>query len=141
MGLFDEQIARKPNKYVWTQEFIDRIWHGFWTPNEFDFRSDYGQFKTSLNDQERQIIVRTLSAIGQVEIAVKRFWAQLGNTFRHPSMYDLGYWMAATEVTHNLAYEKLLEVLRLGDVFEENLKEPVVRNRVAYLRKYLDQVY
>lgn len=141
MGLFDEQIARKPNKYVWTQEFIDRIWHGFWTPNEFDFRSDYGQFKTSLNDQERQIIVRTLSAIGQVEIAVKRFWAQLGDTFRHPSMYDLGYAMANTEVIHNMAYEKLLETLHLGDVFEQNLKEPVVRNRVTYLRKYLDRVY
>jgi ribonucleoside-diphosphate reductase beta chain len=71
---------------------------------------------------------------------VKRFWAQLGNTFPHPSMYDLGYWMAATEVTHNLAYEKLL-TLRLGDVFEENLEEPVVRNRVDYLRKYLDRAY
>lgn len=139
--LFDEQIARKPNNYPWTQEFIDRIWAGFWTPNEFDFKADYGQFKTELTDQERQIIVRTLSAIGQIEIAVKRFWAQLGTTFKHPSMSDLGYWMAATEVTHNLAYEKLLETLRLGDVFEENLKEPVVRNRVEYLRKYLGRVY
>ncbi|MCP1757723.1 ribonucleotide-diphosphate reductase subunit beta [Bradyrhizobium elkanii] len=139
--LFEEQIARKPNLYPWTQEFIDRIWAGFWTPNEFDFKADYGQFKTELTDQERQVIVRTLSAIGQVEIAVKRFWAQLGNNFPHPSMSDLGYWMAATEVTHNLAYEKLLETLRLGDVFEQNLKEPVVRNRVDYLRKYLDRVY
>jgi ribonucleoside-diphosphate reductase beta chain len=119
--LFEEQIARKPNLYPWTQDFIDKIWAGFWTPNEFDFRADYGQFKTDLNDQERQIIVRTLSAIGQVEIAVKRFWAQLGTTFPHPSMSDLGYWMAATEVTHNLAYEKLLETLHLGDVFAENL--------------------
>ena len=139
--LFDEQIARKPNAYPWTQEFMDRIWAGFWTPNEFDFKADYAQFKTELTDQERQVIVRTLSAIGQVEIAVKRFWAQLGNNLPHPSMYDLGYWMAATEVTHNLAYEKLLETLRLGDVFEKNLKEPVVRNRVDYLRKYLDRVY
>jgi ribonucleoside-diphosphate reductase beta chain len=117
------------------------MWSGFWTPNEFDFKADYGQFKTELTDQERLIIVRTLSAIGQVEIAVKRFWAQLGNTFPHPSMYDLGYAMANTEVIHNLAYEKLLETLRLGDVFEQNLKEPVVRNRVEYLRKYLDRVY
>lgn len=139
--LFEEQIARKPNLYPWTQEFIDRIWAGFWTPNEFDFKADYGQFKTELTDQERQVVVRTLSAIGQVEIAVKRFWAQLGNTFPHPSMYDLGYAMANTEVIHNLAYEKLLETLRLGDVFEQNLKEPVVRNRVDYLRKYLDRVY
>lgn len=137
MPLFDEQIARKPNHYPWTQEFIDRIWAGFWTPNEFDFKADYAQFKNDLTDDERQIVVRTLSAIGQIEIAVKKFWAQLGDHFRHPSISDLGFAMANSEVIHNQAYEKLLDTLRLGNVFEENLKEPVVAARVGYLRKYL----
>lgn len=141
MGLFDEQIARKPNAYPWTQDFIDRIWAGFWTPNEFNFKGDYGQFYSELTEQERQVIVRTLSAIGQVEIAVKRFWAQLGTNLPHPSLSDLGYAMANSEVIHNQAYEKLLDTLRLGHVFEENLREPVVRNRVAYLRKHLSKVY
>ncbi|SER28209.1 ribonucleoside-diphosphate reductase beta chain [Faunimonas pinastri] len=139
--LFQEQVARKPNLYPWTQEFIDKIWAGFWTPNEFDFKADYAQFKTEMVDDERQIVVRTLSAIGQIEIAVKRFWAQLGENLPHPSMSDLGFAMANTEVIHNQAYEKLLDTLRLGDVFEENLKEPVVKGRVDYLRKYLKGVY
>lgn len=139
--LFEEQIARKPNLYPWTQEFIDKIWAGFWTPNEFNFKADYSQFKTVMSPQEQQVIVRTLSAIGQVEIAVKRFWADLGRNLPHPAMSDLGYAMANTEVIHNQAYEKLLDVLRLGDVFEENLKEPVVKNRVNYLRKHLAKVY
>jgi ribonucleoside-diphosphate reductase beta chain len=139
--LFEEQIARKPNLYPWTQDALDRIWAGFWTPNEFDFISDYGQFKVNMTDQERQIIVRTLSAIGQIEIAVKTFWAQLGTVFPHPSMSDLGYWMSATEVTHNLAYEKLLDTLRITDIFEENLKEPAIAGRVGYLRKHLGKVY
>lgn len=141
MGLFDEQIARKPNLYPWTQEFIDRIWAGHWTPNEFNFKGDYGQFKTAMTDQERTIIVNCLSAIGQVEIAVKTFWARLGDNFPHPSMFDLGYAMANTEVIHNQAYEKLLDVLQLGDVFEENLKNPTVLGRISYLRKYLKKVY
>lgn len=139
--LFEEQVARKPNLYPWTQEFIDRIWAGHWTPNEFNFKGDYGQFKSDLTDEERSIIVNCLSAIGQVEIAVKTFWARLGDNFPHPSMYDLGYAMANTEVIHNQAYEKLLDVLRLGDVFEENLKNPVVKGRIDYLRKYLKKVY
>jgi ribonucleoside-diphosphate reductase beta chain len=141
MGLFDEQVARKPNLYPWTQEFIDRIWAGHWTPNEFNFRGDFGQFKSDLNDTERGMIVNCLSAIGQVEIAVKTFWARLGDNFPHPSMYDLGYAMANTEVIHNQAYEKLLDVLHLGDVFEENLKNPIVKGRIEYLRKYLKKVY
>lgn len=141
MGLFDAQVGRKPNNYPWTQEIIDALWTSHWTPNEFNFRSDYGQFQTELTDQERQIIVRTLSAIGQIEIAVKRFWGDLGKNFPHPAMSDMGFVMANNEVIHNLAYEKLLDVLNLQHVFDETLKEPVIAGRVEYLRKYLDRVY
>ena len=43
---------------------------------------------------------------------------------------DLGYVMANTEVIHNNAYERLLEVLGLQDVFEENLKLDFIEGRV-----------
>ena len=56
--LFEEQISRKPDLYPWTKPFIDAIWKGFWTPDEFNFRSDYSQFKTDLTAQEQEIIVR-----------------------------------------------------------------------------------
>jgi ribonucleoside-diphosphate reductase beta chain len=79
--IFDEQISRKPNHYNWTEEFIDSMHNGFWTDKEFSFKSDIQQFKVNLTDQEREIIVRTLSAIGQIEVAVKTFWAKLGKTF------------------------------------------------------------
>lgn len=139
--LFEEQVARKPNLYPWTQEFIDSIWSSFWTPNEFNFQGDYGQFHADLNDEERQIVVRSLSAIGQVEIAVKKFWSRLGDNLPHPGLADLGMVMANSEVIHNQAYEKLLDVLGLGDIFQENLQEPVVQGRISYLRKHLSEVY
>lgn len=139
--LFEEQISRKPDLYPWTKQFIDAIWQGFWTPDEFNFRSDYGQFKTDLTEREREVVVRTLSAIGQIEVAVKTFWADLGKNLPHPSLRDLGFAMANSEVIHNLAYEKLLEVLQLTHVFEQNLNEEVIRGRVNYLRKYLNKVY
>jgi len=139
--LFEEQISRKPDLYPWTKEFIDSIWSGFWTPEEFNFSSDYSQFKTEMTDQERQVLVRALSAIGQIEVAVKTFWANLGDNLPHPSIRDLGYAMANSEVIHNMAYEKLLDVLGLQHVFEENLKNPVIAGRVDYLRKYLKKVY
>ena len=120
--IFEEQIARKPDYYSWANEFIHAIHSGFWTVNEFNFKSDVQQFKVTLSDQEREIIVRTLSAIGQIEIAVKKFWAKLGENLPHPSLSDLGYVMANTEVIHNNAYERLLDVLGLNAIFEENLK-------------------
>lgn len=139
--IFDEQISRKPNRYPWTEEFIESMHSGFWTDKEFNFSSDVHQFKTILNEQERQIIVRTLSAIGQIEVAVKTFWAKLGENLPHPSLQDLGYVMANIEVIHNNAYERLISVLGLEDVFEENLKLDWIQGRVKYLRKYTHKFY
>ena len=122
MSIFVEQLSRKPNHYPWTEQFIESMHNGFWTDKEFSFTSDVQQFKTALTDQEREIIVRVLSAIGQIEVAVKSFWAKLGENLPHPALQDLGYVMANTEVIHNNAYERLLTVLDMEDIFEENLK-------------------
>ncbi len=141
MTIFDEQIARKPNRYPWAQEYIDAMWAGHWTPNEFTFTSDLQQYKTELTLQEQVIIKNALSAIGQIEISVKKFWTKLGDTLPHPALSDLGITMGNIEVIHNNAYEKLLDVLQMQDVFEENLKLDIIQGRVKYLRKYLDKVY
>jgi ribonucleoside-diphosphate reductase beta chain len=141
MSIFDEQISRKPNKYPWADEFSDTMHDGFWTVREFSFSSDVQDFKVALNDTEREIIIKTLSAIGQIEIAVKKFWAKLGDNLPHPSISDLGFVLANTEVIHNRAYEKLISVLGLEDVFEENLKLDIINGRVNYLQKYNHKYY
>ena len=141
MSIFDEQLSRKPNLYPWTEMFIQAMHNGFWTDKEFDFKSDIHNFKTSLTDQEREIMIRTLSAIGQIEVAVKTFWAKLGENLPHPSLQDLGYVMANTEVIHNNAYERLLSVLDMEDIFEENLKLEWIQGRVKYLKKYTHRFY
>lgn len=139
--LFKEQVARKPDHYPWAQDYIDAMWAGHWTPNEFNFASDVQDFKTVLTKQEQLIIVNALSAVGQVEIAVKKFWSRLGDNLPHPSLSDLGFVMAGIEVIHNIAYEKLLTVLDLQSVFEENLKLDIIKGRVNYLRKYNQKTY
>jgi ribonucleoside-diphosphate reductase beta chain len=139
--IFEEQISRKPNNYKWTEEFIEAMHNGFWTDKEFSFKSDVQQFKVNLSDQEREAIIRVLSAIGQIEIAVKTFWAKLGENLPQPCFQDLGYVMANTEVIHNNAYERLISILGLEDVFEENLKLEWIEGRVKYLRKYTHKFY
>lgn len=139
--IFEEQISRKPNLYPWTEEFIEAMHNGFWTDKEFGFKADVQQFKVNLSDQEKEIIVRTLSAIGQIEVAVKTFWAKLGENLPHPSLQDLGYVMANVEVIHNNAYERLITVLGLEKVFEENLKLDWIQGRVKYLKKYTHRFY
>lgn len=140
-SIFEEQISRKPDRYPWVQEYIAVMHEGFWTHKEFSFSSDVQDFKVNLSDEEKAIIVKTLSAIGQIEVAVKKFWAKLGDNLPHPSLTDLGYVMAGVEVIHNNAYQRLLEVLGMEDIFEENLKLDVVAGRVNYLRKYNHKFY
>ena len=139
--IFEEQISRKPDHYPWTQEFIEAMHNGFWTDKEFSFSSDVQDFNVNLKENEREMIIRTLSAIGQIEVAVKKFWAKLGDNLPHPSLTDLGYVMANVEVIHNNAYERLLKVLGLEDIFEENLKLDFIEGRVNYLRKYTHRFY
>jgi ribonucleoside-diphosphate reductase beta chain len=139
--IFEEQISRKPNRYPWTDDFIEAMHNGFWTDKEFSFKSDVQQFKVSLSDQEKEIIVRTLTAIGQIEVAVKTFWAKLGENLPHPSLQDLGFVMANVEVIHNNAYERLITTLGLESIFEENLKLDWIQGRVKYLKKYTHRFY
>jgi ribonucleoside-diphosphate reductase beta chain len=139
--IFEEQISRKPDHYPWAEEFIEAMHNGFWTDKEFSFTSDVQDFSVNLNDTEREMIIRTLSAIGQIEVAVKKFWSKLGDNLPHPSLTDLGYVMANVEVIHNNAYERLLKVLGLEDVFEQNLKLDFIEGRVNYLRKYNHRFY
>ena len=141
MTIFDEQISRKPDRYPWAQDFISAMHEGFWTHKEFSFSSDVQDFKVNLDQKEKEIIIRTLSAIGQIEVAVKKFWAKLGDNLPHPTLTDLGYVMAGVEVIHNNAYQRLLEVLGMEDIFEQNLKLDIVSGRVNYLRKYTHRFY
>jgi ribonucleoside-diphosphate reductase beta chain len=139
--IFEEQISRKPDNYPWTQDYIAAMHNGFWTDKEFTFSSDVQDFKVNLNDQERDIIIRALSTIGQLEISVKKFWAKIGDNLPHPSINDMGYVMANTEVIHGDAYERLLEVLGIDDAFDKTLELDIIKGRVNYLRKHLHKFH
>jgi ribonucleoside-diphosphate reductase beta chain len=139
--IFDEQISRKPDRYSWTQDFIEAMHNGFWTDKEFSFQSDVQDFRVSLTNQEKEIITRALATIGQLEISVKRFWAKLGDNLPHPSINDMGYVMANTEVIHGDAYERLLEVLGIDDAFDNILELDIIKGRVNYLRKHLHKFH
>lgn len=139
--IFEEQISRKPDYYPWAQDFVEAIHNGFWTDKLFNFSSDIQDFKVNLSEEDKSVVTKSLSAIGQVEVAVKKFWAKLGDNLPHPSLTDLGYAMANTEVIHGNAYERLLKVLDMEQIFEENLKLDIISGRVNYLRKYNHKFY
>ena len=68
-------------------------------------------------------------------------WLLKSSGLSSESLTDLGYVMANVEVIHNNAYERLLKILGLEDIFEENLKLDFIEGRVNYLRKYNHKFY
>lgn len=142
MSIFDPQIERHPDLYPWTQQFKKAMHAGFWTVDKFDFTSDANDFQNRLTPNQQAIVVKVLTAIAQVEVAVKTFWGRLGDNLPHPSIQGMGYVMANVEEIHNDAYDKLLRVLGLEHVFREALSTTgVIGNRVNYLRKHVDKKF
>jgi ribonucleoside-diphosphate reductase beta chain len=139
--IFDEQHSRKPLQYKWAKDFIMVMWKNPWNPEDFSFKSDIHDFKTKLSSKEKQILVRSLSMIAQVETRVKLMWARVGDNLKRPELRDLGSVMANVETVHNLAYEKLLDVLGLEDEIEKNMQLDIIKGRDTYLTKHCHKFY
>lgn len=135
MSLFTPRAAFKPFRYQSVVPYKLAIQESFWTIREFSFTSDTQDFHTRLDDAERSAITRALLAISQVEVSVKRFWADLGKRLPHPEVEQVGVCFGESEVRHADAYSHLLEVLGLNDAFGGLLDVPAIRGRVDYLRE------
>lgn len=137
MGVYDKRKAFKPYEYPEVLEFREAIKHSRWDVEEFNLEADAFEFKHKLSQSEQELIKRALLAISQIEIAVKTFWAKLGEHLPKPEFNSVGITFAENEIVHAEAYSKLLEVLGFNNEFDQLLTNPVIGGRVDYLTKYL----
>lgn len=95
--IFKKRINFKPYEYPEIIDFKDAIRHSYWLVEEFNFTADIQDFKTNINDSEREIITRAMLAISQIEVTVKRFWADIYNYFPKPEIDMVGVSFAESE--------------------------------------------
>lgn len=136
-NIFKKRVKFKPFEYSEITQFKDAINHSYWLVSEWNFISDVQDFKTKLTDTEREAIKRTMAAISQIEVSVKKFWTKIGDHFPKPEIDQVGITFGESEVRHSDAYSHLLEVLGMNDYFEKIIDHPVMQGRVDYLSKYL----
>lgn len=140
--IFDEYLSIADDQYTATcDEFSRSMRNGFWTADLFNFSSDIQDFKTKLSQEEKEIIIKTLAVIGNVECRVKTWWWKLGLTLPRRSFIDLGITMAHTEIIHFEAYTKLIKVLDMQESFEKTKENPLILGRDKYLGKYAHRYY
>lgn len=139
MGIFDKRVTVKPYEYPEILEYMKAIRGTMWFVDEFRERldRDVSDYHNILTPAEQGILKRNLLAISQIEVSVKRFWAEIGNNLPKPEVYMVGYTFAMNEVIHQEAYSELLTMLGLEGEFAQALQEPVIEGRVDYLTKYL----
>lgn len=136
-NIFEKRVNLKPYQYPELYEYVPAIRHSYWIHTEFNFTSDIHDFKTRLNDSERNAIKNTMLAISQIEVAVKSFWGDIYHKIPKPEVGSVGATFAESEVRHADAYSHLLEILGLNKEFKNLKKNPIIMRRVQYLESAL----
>lgn len=95
--IFKKRITFKPYEYPEIIQYMDAIRQAYWLSSEFNYTADIQDFKTNINDSEREIITRAMLAISQIEVTVKRFWADIYNYFPKPEIDMVGVTFADSE--------------------------------------------
>ncbi|MEH0152924.1 ribonucleotide-diphosphate reductase subunit beta [Limibacter armeniacum] len=133
MSIFDRRINYKPFEYPEVLQFTEAINKSFWVHSEVDFTADVQDFHSYLNENEKEVVKRSLLAIAQIEVAVKSFWGDLYHHFPKPEFNGLGSTFAECEFRHSEAYSRLLDVLGYNSEFGKLIETPVIRQRIDYL--------
>jgi len=137
-NIFSPRVNILPYEYPQLLAYKDAIRHSYWIHTEFNFTTDIDDFKTKVSDSEREVIKRAMLAIAQIEVNVKTFWADLYKRMPITEVGDVGMTFAESEVRHKDAYAQLLRVLGLEKEFQNVVEIPAIKDRISYLKKYLD---
>lgn len=127
----------KPFEYPEVLTFIDMIHKTFWVHSELDFTADVQDYKVNIDNRYQTIFKRSMLTIGQIEIAVKRFWGDIYLFFPKPEINGMGATFASNEWIHSQAYSHLLTLCGLEDEFEKIFDYPVIKNRIDFANNSL----
>jgi len=148
MGIFDKRISFKPFEYPEIVKFKEAINHSYWLVSEWNFTSDIQDFHTKLDDNEREILKRTLLAISQIEVAVKKFWSKLGDRFQKAEFDQVGIsfgecFIDGTEILTPKGWVNLSQININDDVIQFNEDNTLNTTKVKRIinEKYSGDIY
>lgn len=134
-NIFRKRSNLKPYEYPQLVEFTDAIRHSYWVHTEFNYSADIQDMKVRMTPEEVEIVKKAMLAISQIEVAVKTFWAKIGDKFPKPEVAAVGITFGESEVRHADAYSNLIEIMGLNEEFEKVVEVPSIKKRIAYLEQ------
>lgn len=133
--IFRKRTSLKPYEYPQLVEYTDAIRHSYWVHTEFNYSADIQDMKVRMKPEEVEIVKKAMLAISQIEVAVKTFWAKIGDRFPKPEIAAVGITFGESEVRHADAYSNLIEIMGLNEEFEKVVEVPAMKKRIAYLEQ------
>lgn len=139
MSIFEPRTHIKPYEYPNLLDYVDAIRHSYWVHTEYNFTSDIQDWNVNMSDNEKEVVKRTMLAISQIEVAVKKFWWRIDDMFPKPEVSSVGATFAESEVRHQDAYSHLLELLWLNEEFEKLTQVTCIAKRIDYMKEIMKQ--
>ena len=96
-NLFEKRVNLKPYEYPELIAFKDAIRHSYWLAEEFNYTSDIQDYHTNVSQQEKSVITKSMLAIAQIEVAVKRFWVDIYRYIPKPEIDEVGVTFGESE--------------------------------------------
>lgn len=130
--IFEKRVNLRPYEYPHLLEYVDAMRHSYWIHTEYNYSWDIQDFSI-MSDNEKQVFMRTMLAIAQIEVAVKSFWADLHKTLPKPEIASVGITFWESEVRHENLYSHILDILWLQSEFENVQEIDAIRDRIHVL--------
>ena len=139
--IFDGSKYENP-KYDFLTAYRDVLYKAIWTPFKYKDgikRKDVPFIETRTSEVDQKTIKRCITAVAVVEDKVKKFWGRLDDDLPQTIISDIAGVFGQSETTHRISYNALNKALKIN-VDEEIENNPILKDRIAYLHKYLKPV-
>ena len=138
-NLFEKRVNLKPYEYPELLDFRDAIRHSYWVAEEFNYTSDVQDYRVNVTPQEKSALTKSMLAIAQIEVAVKRFWVDIYKYLPKPEIDEVGVTFGESEIRHENAYASLLELLGMDDMFAHLHEYPALMARYDYMEEFMSK--
>lgn len=133
MSLLTPRPTYAPFEYEQAYKFWEAQQQSHWLHHEINMASDINDWKTKLNETEKNVIGHILKGFTQSEIFIQEYWGQMiGKWFKKPEIQMMAASFSSMESIHAVAYAYLNQSLGLED-FGAFLHEPTAKAKIDRL--------
>lgn len=133
MSLLAARPTYAPFEYPKAYEYWELQQSSHWLHTEISMASDINDWKSVLNESERQVISHILKGFTQSEIFIQEYWGrQICKWFKKPEIQMMASTFSSFESIHAVSYAYLNQSLGLED-FAAFLHEPTAKAKIDRL--------